>query len=73
MIEFTTTEFVLLCVSGVAVAAALHYREMARKRGELLHGAAVFTRKLVEDDEIRDELRKVIKAHDDADIRFGEK
>lgn len=71
MIEFTTTEFILLCIAGIGVAAAFHYREVSRKRGELLHSAAMFTRKLVEDDKMRDELRELFKKGDDMQIKFG--
>lgn len=71
MIEFTVTEFVLLCISGLSTAAAFHFREVARKRGELLFGATMFVKKLVNDDRMRDEIREVLNSDKDVDIKFG--
>ena len=37
----------------------------------ILMGASLFTKKLVESDELRDELRKVIAKDREAEFKFG--
>lgn len=64
MIEITTTEAVLLIWAASASAVAGHYYGLARERGKMLHAAAMLTKKLVEDDKLRDEMRAAFKTAD---------
>jgi hypothetical protein len=49
MIEFTTTEFVLLCWAVVATAYALRYKEHTRAADRFIH-------ELLRNKQLRDEL-----------------
>lgn len=71
MIEITTTEFLLMLWAVGASAAAGHYYGIAKHREKLLMGAAMFTKKLVEDDHMRDELRAILKDKKEAELKFG--
>lgn len=71
MIEITFTEMFLMVWAVAASGLAGHYYGVARHREKLLMGASLFTKKLVEDDEMRDEIRRIIKSKPDADLKFG--
>jgi hypothetical protein len=60
MIEITTMEALLMIWAVGASATAGHYYGLARHREKLLMGASMFTKKLVEDDRLRDELRRLM-------------
>ena len=71
MIEITTLEAILLIWAVGASATAGHYYGIAKHREKLLMGASMFTKKLVEDDRLRDELRAVLKGKQDTEFKFG--
>jgi hypothetical protein len=71
MIEITFTEMFLMLWAVAASAMAGHYYGVARHREKLLMGASLFTKKLVEDDQMRDEIRRLIKSKPDAELKFG--
>ena len=71
MIEITTLEAILLIWAVGASATAGHYYGVAKHREKLLMGASMFTKKLVEDDRLRDELRAVIAKDREANFKFG--
>jgi len=72
MIEITVTEFCLLVWAVVASALAGHFRAQSLHRGELLHGATLFIKKIVTHDALRDELREMLdKSDKDVEIKFG--
>lgn len=71
MIEITTLEAILLIWAAGASATAGHYYGIAKHREKLLMGASLFTKKLVESDELRDQLRKVIAKDREAEFKFG--
>ena len=71
MIEITMTDLLLLIWAVGASATAGHYHGVARHREKLLMGASMFTKKLVEDDKLRDELRAVIAKDREANFKFG--
>lgn len=71
MIEITFTEMFLMVWAVAASGVAGHYYGVARHREKLLMGASLFTKKLVEDDQMRDEIRRLIKSKPDAELKFG--
>lgn len=71
MIEITTLEAILLIWAVGASATAGHYYGIAKHREKLLMGASMFTKKLIEDDKMRDELRELLKTKKDTELRFG--
>lgn len=71
MIEITTLEAILLIWAAGASATAGHYYGIAKHREKLLMGASIFTKKLIEDDHMRDELRAILKDKKEAELRFG--
>jgi hypothetical protein len=71
MIEITTLEAILLIWAAGASAAAGHYYGIAKHREKLLMGASIFTKKLIEDDHMRDELRAILKDKKEAELKFG--
>jgi len=71
MIEITFTEMFLMLWAVAASGMAGHYYGVAKHREKLLMGASLFTKKLVEDDQMRDEIRRLIKSKPDAELKFG--
>lgn len=71
MIEITTLEAILLIWAAGASAAAGHYYGIAKHREKLLMGASIFTKKLIEDDKMRDDLRAILKDKKEAELKFG--
>lgn len=71
MFEMTYGELFLFLWSVAATAMAWQFRSESKGRGRMLMGASIFLKKVVEDDGLRDELRRVIKAKPDTDIKFG--
>lgn len=71
MIEITFTEMFLMVWAVAASGLAGHYYGVAKHREKLLMGASLFTKKLVEDDQMRDEIRRLIKSKPDAELKFG--
>lgn len=71
MIEITFTEMFLMLWAVAASGLAGHYYGVAKHREKLLMGASLFTKKLVEDDQMRDEIRRMIKSKPDAELKFG--
>lgn len=71
MIEITTLEAILLIWAAGASAMAGHYYGIAKHREKLLMGASIFTKKLIEDDHMRDELRAILKDKKEAELKFG--
>lgn len=69
MIEMTTMEALLMIWAVGASTMAGHYYGLARERDRMLRAAASLTKKLVEDDKLRDELRAAFKTADR--IKFG--
>ena len=74
MIEISMTELALMVWAILASAGATHYRAQARHRGELLLGASRFVQHIVTNDDLRDELARVLKETGDLqlNIRKGE-
>jgi len=70
MFEMTYGEMFLFLWAVAASAMAWQWRSEARERQRMLHAAAAFTKKLVEDDTLRNELREMFKTADT--IKFGE-
>lgn len=68
---FTYTEIVLLVWAAVASGLAGAYRAGYKDRGELLESAASFTKKLVEDDKMRDDLRQMFRTMRDVEVKFN--
>ncbi len=72
MIEITVTEFCLITWAAIASAVAGHFYAQSRHRGELLHGATLFIKKIVTHDALRNELREMLdKSDKDVEIKFG--
>lgn len=71
MIEITTMEALLMIWAAGASATAGHYYGLVRHREKLLMGASMFIKKVVEDDALRDELRRVITKDKEAEFKFG--
>ena len=71
MFEITFTEMFLMVWAVAASGLAGHYYGVAKHREKLLMGASLFTKKLVEDDQMRDEIRRMIKSKPDAELKFG--
>jgi len=71
MIEITTLEAILLIWAAGASATAGHYYGIAKHREKLLVGASLFTKKIVESDELRDQLRAVIAKDAETNFKFG--
>ena len=71
MFEMTYGEMFLFLWSVAASGVAWTYYNQARERGRMLYGASMFVKRLVQDDGLRDELRKVLAKDDDAEFKFG--
>lgn len=71
MIEVSVTEMLLFAWGIGATAFALEYRKTANERGRMLIGASMFIKKLVQDDNLRDQLRAVVAKDGDAEFKFG--
>ena len=71
MIEITFSEMFLMLWAVAASGVAGHYYGVAKHREKLLMGASLFTKKLVEDDHMRNELRALISKKPDAELKFG--
>lgn len=71
MFEMTYGELFLFVWSVAATATAWSYRTESRERGRMLFGASMFVKRLVQDDNLRDELRKVLAKDEDAEFKFG--
>ena len=71
MFEMTYGELFLFVWAVTASAGAWQWRSEARGRGRMLMGASMFIKKLIEDDALRDELRRVISKDKDAEFKFG--
>ena len=71
MFEMTYGEMFLFLWSVAASGVAWTYYTQAQARGRLLYGASMFVKRLVQDDGLRDELRKVLAKDSDTDIKFG--
>lgn len=71
MIEFTHGEMFLLFWSIAATVAAYEYRKKSKLCERMLIAAAHFTKRLVKDDALRNELRDMFKQNDDAEVKFG--
>lgn len=69
MFEMTYGEMFLFLWAVVATAGAWQWRSEARERQRMLQVAASFTKKLVEDDNLRDEVRGMFKTA--GAIKFG--
>lgn len=69
MFEMTYGEMFLFLWAVIASAGAWQWRSEARERQRMLQAAASFTKKLVEDDNLRDEVRGMFKTADA--IKFG--
>lgn len=71
MFEMQYGELFLFVWAVAATGVAWQYRSEARERGRMLRAAAAFTKKLVEDDKTRDELRELFKMAGQIEMRFG--
>jgi hypothetical protein len=71
MIEVSLTEMFLFAWGIGATAFALEYRKTANERGRMLMGAAMFVKRVVQDDSLREELRVVISKDKEAEFKFG--
>lgn len=71
MLEMTYGELFLFVWAVAATAGAWQFRTEARERSRMLMGASMFIKKVVEDDALRDELRRVITKDKEAEFKFG--
>lgn len=71
MFEMTYGELFLFVWAVAATAGAWQFRAEARERSRMLMGASMFIKKVVEDDALRDELRRVITKDKEAEFKFG--
>ena len=71
MFEMTYGELFLFLWAVTASAGAWQWRSEAHERQRMLRAAAAFTKKLVEDDKTRDELRELFKTADKIEMQFG--
>jgi hypothetical protein len=71
MFEMTYGELFLFVWAVAATAGAWQFRTEARERSRMLMGASMFIKKVVEDDALRDELRRVITKDKEAEFKFG--
>ena len=73
MFEMTYGELFLFVWAVTASAGAWQWRNESRDRGRMLMGASMFVKRLVQDDNLRDQLRQVIATKgDDTEFKFGE-
>jgi len=73
MFEMTYGEMFLFLWAVAATAVAWQWRNESRDRGRMLMGASLFVKRLVQDDNLRDQLRQVIATKgDDTEFKFGE-
>ena len=74
MIEVSMTELFLMLWAVGASATAGHYYSLALERKRMLMGASMFIKRLVVDDEMRDQLRVILSKTDadDVELKFGE-
>lgn len=72
MFEMTYGELFLFLWAVGATVAAFQARMESVERGRMLAGASLFLKRVVEDDNLRNELRSLIKRKPDADFQFGE-
>lgn len=71
MFEMTYGEMFLFLWAVAATAGAWQFRAESRERNRMLMGASIFIKKVVEDDGLRDELRRVITKDKEAEFKFG--
>ena len=71
MFEMTYGELFLFLWAVIASGGAWQWRGEARERGRMLMGASLFVKRLVQDDNLREQLRKVIAKDEDAEFKFG--
>ena len=71
MFEMTYGELFLFLWAVLASGAAWQWRAESQHRGRMLMGASVFIKKVVEDDGLRNELRKVIAKDRETEFKFG--
>ena len=73
MFEMTYGELFLFLWAVAATGVAWQFRTEARDRGRMLMGASLFVKRLVQDDNLRNQLRQVIATKgDDTEFKFGE-
>ena len=71
MFEMTYGELFLFLWAVLASGAAWQWRTEARDRQKMLMGATIFIKKLVQDDGLRDELRRLVAKDQDTEFKFG--
>ena len=72
MFEMTYGELFLFVWAVAASGAAWMWRSEAHERSRMLRRASKFIKHLVQDDGLRDQLRRIIDAKGDTtDIQFG--
>lgn len=71
MFEMTYGEMFLFLWAVSASAVAWQFRAESRERGRLLLGASMFVKKVVQDDNLRDQLRNVLAKDAEAEVKFG--
>jgi hypothetical protein len=71
MIDITVGEMFLLMWAIAATVIAYEYRKTARERHRMLQAAALLTKRVVEDDRVRDDLRATFRMIDNAEKKFG--
>ena len=73
MIEVSMTELFLMLWAVVASATAGHYYSIAYERKRMLFGASMFIKRLVTDDDMRDQLRTLLSdTEKEVNFKFGE-
>ena len=72
MFEMTYGEMFLFAWAVAATAGAWQWRGESKGRERLLIGASIFIKRVVADDGLRDELRRVLAKTQDAEFKFGE-
>ena len=71
MFEMTYGELFLFLWAVTASAGAWQFRIESRERGRMLAGASLFIKRVVQDDNLRDQLRQVIVKDQDTEFKFG--
>ena len=71
MFEMTYGEMFLFLWAVAATGGAWTFYVQSRERMKMLYGASIFIKKVVQDDNLRDQLRAVLKKDDDAEFKFG--
>jgi hypothetical protein len=71
MFEMTYGDMFLFVWAVAATGYAWQMHERVRHLKSLLFGASMFVKRLVQDDNLRDQLRNVLSEDKDTEFKFG--